>query len=128
MTKAAIIKKVEYWKTKLGLNNWQIDVQYCDPEYPHPNKRFVGIAKIHTQPTYKIATISIDPKKLGWIDSSVLLHELLHCHFAALVSYMRNNIDPKKHDKVEGWLEFFEEGAVSELERVLLRLHKKNGA
>ena len=124
MTKSTIIKKVDIWKKKLGLINWQISVDFHILKYPKNTESFVGIARTQCQATYKLATISFDPKKLPLVDNSVILHELLHCLFADLVGYSRANIDHKVHDKAEAWLEHFEEGLVSEIERIILRLHK----
>ena len=125
MTKAAIKNKVIYWQNKLGLINWDVCVQFQDPKYPHPTEAFTGIAKTLCNSTYKLATITFDPKQLKWVDDKVVIHELLHCLFSGLTSLARANFDYKKYNKSDSWLEYFEEQLVSELERIVHRLHKK---
>ncbi len=125
MTRSAIKKSVEYWKNKLGLVNWSVNVDFKPLNYPKATENFTGIARTECQSSYKLANIVFDSKMLGQVDSSVILHELTHCLFADLVGYARANIDHKEHNTAEAWLCHWEESVVTEIERIILRLHRK---
>lgn len=125
MTKTAIKRSVECWKNKLGLTNWSINIDFKPLNYPKATEHFTGIARTECQSSYKLANITFDSKMLHACDQSVVLHELIHCLFADLVGYSRANIDHKQHNTAEAWLCHWEESVVTEIERIILRLHKK---
>ena len=125
MTKTAIRKRVEFWKNKLGLTNWDILITFKPTNYPKATEAFTGIAKTDCQSTYKLATMIFDPKQLRWVDDKVIIHELLHCLFSSLTGFARANFDYKKYNKSDNWLEYFEEQVVSEIERIIHRIDKK---
>ena len=98
------------WQEELGLNRWLISVKFgVDGELGD------GYAGCTANPTYREAVLSFDLDKL--VDRGqeakleiIVVHELMHCHTAAL-----SELCSWLWDKL---LEVVEEGATSDLDRL----------
>lgn len=122
MTRKQIIKRCEYWQWKLGLVNWDVQVQFKKVKFKEREEWGRGVANIDTNSQYKFATIRFESSELDAVTDSMIIHEFLHCVLSPLMGMMRANFRSK--DKRMAWLDYFHEQTVSELERIIWRLKK----
>ena len=87
---------VPYWRDRLGLRDWHVDIEYvdgleplaeCQPNYPH-----------------RRACIALTTEVRRWAINDVeqtIVHEMLHIHFGTLgVGLSSKSYHPQKMDKV----------------------------
>lgn len=88
MTKQEILVCVSEWQSRLGLDQWLIEVRFEEPE------SLTSAMECHRSSQYEQAALIIKPELIDWempenwcgptFDSFFLeksiVHELLHCH------------------------------------------------
>ena len=121
-----IIKRVEFWQSRMGMANWDIGITFENIKYAFETDQFKGVARTELESRYKIATIAFSIKELHLVDDNVIIHELLHCLLGEIIGYTRSNVDKEQHDKADDWIQYFEEKTISEIERILMRFYNYN--
>lgn len=113
-----IRQAVEYWRLALGLDGWNFTVQIG----PIPDGHY-GTADV--QVPYKKAHLRFYPKGMqenGETVDGMVVHEILHLVGEPLAAFA---LAKCKTDKDKQECEDLEEALVTELERLVLRLHKR---
>jgi len=114
MTKPQIIKRLSYWKSILGLDNWEIEVAFEKDKDTEEGE----LGRCTPDSSYFSAFIVFNPKRLRDVNDNVIVHELLHCLTSEMKSYMVEN------GKKDSWTTFFDERLVSQLASIIVRLNK----
>lgn len=112
MTKQEFTKSLEKWKQILGLNNWDIVVDYN--EYNSAKNTFRTVLITDTHPEYCLAELKV--KDLKNVDDKDVLHEMLHVLISEFADYA---YDQTTGDKKR--LLYSEERIVSQLANLILR-------
>lgn len=117
-TGAAIKEAVQYWKTVLGMDDWEVTVRIgrmSGGDY--------GSAEVNIP--YRRIELSFFPKGMAEKRETVdgmALHELAHKYGEALAAKALKLCRSEK-DREE--VEDLEEGLCTDIERLVLRLHKR---
>lgn len=96
LTQEELENKLEYWKEKLRLQDWDIEVSIRRKN----DMQFDALAIVSWTLSKKMATIRVldqidyDPSCMGVRDmENDLIHELLHLHFAPINDHFSNDND-----------------------------------
>jgi len=117
MTKTQIEKRVRYYQDLFGLQNWDIKIFFdLKKKSNRETSNFVTAARTESEPEYKMASISFNPKELHTMDDETIIHELLHVIFAHLIGSVCTKCTKR--------VEYYHESTVAELSRILLRIKK----
>lgn len=111
MTKKQIIKKTREYQSLLGLDNWNIKVEFKK----NKNKNVNGTC--YPDSRYLQALIEYNENSLRNIEDQTIIHELVHCITAEIVGYAEANSGGDE------WLDYFNERITSEITHIILRLN-----
>ena len=122
MTKTTIKKRVKYWQERLGMKNWDIVIHFEEIKKTKKSSfSTVGRAKIDNE--YKLASFFFPPSQLDGVNDEVIVHEFVHCLLGQYDGYILANTPLKQ--KGERWLEYINEQTTTEIERIIMRLWRK---
>lgn len=113
MNKRQIEKRVDYWKNRLNLHEWEIVVAFDKTQSKIEDERYISVAHADSKPEYLMATIIFNPKRLQHVDDETIVHELLHIVTAEVHGYVFANL---KKDK---WFDYFNERTICRLARII---------
>lgn len=124
MNRTNIVKRVKYWQEKMGLQNWEIDVNFDKNEKFDSSVSSDGwqslAAFVRANDQYKFATIYFNPKKTDNLDDSSIIHEMLHIVTSPLTNFAHAIANTRENDDVT----YFKEQITTDLERIISRLAK----
>lgn len=124
MNRTNIVKRVKYWQEKMGLQNWEIDVNFDKNEKFDSSVSSDGwqslAAFVRANDQYKFATIYFNPKKIDTLDDSSIIHEMLHIVTSSLTNFAHAIAKGRENDDVT----YFKEQVTTDLERIISRLAK----
>lgn len=122
MTQATVERLVKKWQAKLGLDHWEIGIDWdaqCDQE------AFMSITRMKS---YDRATIEVSPDWGKWSDAETeqrVVHELLHLVLREIDTIVFDHLDghlsPAEHDIINSAYRHHSEGVVDRLATVLAR-------
>jgi hypothetical protein len=108
MTNKDLRDLVKYWKPRLKLRDWKVDIRFADDE-ESLDKLKSGFARTHRSPMAKEARTLIKPlaniskDSIGCRDIEVsVVHELIHLLFTPFDNFKQND---SRNDAVEHSIE-----------------------
>lgn len=102
------------WQRKLRLQDWRIKIDFADAEFikEEAGIEAIGACEAHAEPRRAQIWILQDTSELQEEQQDVeetVLHELLHCHFAAF-----RTADPMNQLQIEQIIEVISEALLTE--------------
>lgn len=92
LTPEQLAERLDYWQHRLCLHQWIIDFKINDGQaFPESDARCHTYLEIHRATIEMILPDHRDPKCDPYDMEQVLVHELLHIHFAAQSQWNDNN-------------------------------------
>ena len=113
-TRRAVKERVTHWRQRLGLDGWAFGLRFeTDADGT--------IAGCIAEPEYRQATLYFDLRQMHRDDlDHMVVHEMLHA-VAWPLANVAQTLAGKDRAKLE-WVRTMEEGLVTDLERIVLRL------
>jgi hypothetical protein len=93
--KKAARRWVPYWRDRLGLRDWHIDIEYLE--------NLEALAECCPLYSYRRARVALAANMRRWDGEDVertIVHELLHIHLGALGVGLGRGYDPQKMSKL----------------------------
>lgn len=124
MTAKQLESRLRYWKRKLGLHDWEFEIQIT----AHPNGKDGSDACVHTHNHYESAIIELLDEFEDWDKTKtdrVIVHELLHIRMRNLdtaISSVYDYLAPAPCNMHHERVEHETEGYVEWLARLIVEL------
>ena len=125
MTKDEAKKIFKKWTTNLGLDDWNLTLEFRDINRKQPNESEYADGLSNCNPMYKQAVITLDSNSMAKMTEEVIVHELVHCLTAETHDYIDRNFSDQ--EKIIKWFDYFNERQTTTIARILVRINKDHG-
>lgn len=123
MTDKQLLKLIEKWQKRLGLERWRINVDFDSPVSDSDNMQ------ISRSKTYDDATITLNPEWRTWGSLKIeqlVIHELLHLVHRDIDYVMYELVDgqvsPASYEVIRKAYEFADEKAIDRMAHILITM------